>query len=407
MKPLRYILLLCIPVMMLAGCRYLGKEEEKTDVESGKVIDNTSTLEDQNITYSVYLPKAYTGDTAYPAILCFDPQGSGNLPVAMYKDLAEQYGYIIVGSDNSKNGLDGNSAMGVITSMVKEVKKRFSVDTTRLYTMGFSGGARIAVMAAFNPGGIRSVTGSGAGFPNTGSAFPYHFDYLGMAGTSDFNMHEMIMLDKYLDQAQNHHGLILFEGKHGWPPVDVMEKSFIWNDFCAMRNKRTGKDTRKISSFRTEQDSLINRLKEEGDVLTLRRELRNAISFLDQLEDVEGYRKELSDLENSAAYGKAMDAFRKMQERELAEQQKIQQNFFRKDTAWWNQQLSAWDQTISQGKDNDQVLMTRRLQGYLSLVCYMNYTKAREANETNAAAQAMWLYRKVDPEHAAQTENGK
>ena len=34
--------------------------------------------------------------------LCFDAHGKGLLPVELYKDEAEKYGYIVVGSNNSK-----------------------------------------------------------------------------------------------------------------------------------------------------------------------------------------------------------------------------------------------------------------------------------------------------------------
>ncbi|MGE5424332.1 MAG: hypothetical protein ACM3N9_03145, partial [Syntrophothermus sp.] len=259
MKSLKIGLCLFMMISIMAGCTRIGKKENAKDkgIETGKVIDNMTANADQSITYSVYLPKKYNDSIVYPVIIAFDPQGSGNLPVAMYKDLAEKYGYILAGSNNSKNGLDANAIMNAITRMITEVKQRFNVDTTRIYTLGFSGGARVAVIAAFNPGGIISVTGSGAGFPNTGAAFPYPFDYLGIAGTYDFNMHELLMLDDYLDQAQIHHGLLLFNGTHEWPPFDVMEKSFQWNDFSAIRHKRMDKNDQEISNYKSKQDSLL------------------------------------------------------------------------------------------------------------------------------------------------------
>ncbi|HSN50405.1 MAG TPA: hypothetical protein VLR52_04170, partial [Bacteroidales bacterium] len=136
------------------GCSTGSAKKEVMTPEKGKVVDRVECVSDSGFTYSVYLPTSYSGKIRFPVILSFDPHGSGNLPVTLYKDLAEKYGYILTGSDNSRNGQDGNLTMSAIRSLINEVKTRFSVDTNRIYTLGFSGGARVAVMGAFFPGGI-------------------------------------------------------------------------------------------------------------------------------------------------------------------------------------------------------------------------------------------------------------
>ncbi len=373
-------------------------------LEKGKVVDRVECASDPVFTYAVYLPSTYSENSKLPLILAFDPHGSGNLPVTLYKDLAEKYGFILTGSNNSKNGQDGNITMSAIHAMMDEVKSRFSIDTNRIYTMGFSGGARVAVMAAFFPAGIAGVTGSGAGFPNSGSAFPLSFDYLGMAGTSDFNMYEMLQLDEYLDKSATHHALILFDGIHQWPDVEIMENAFLWNDLCAMRKKTLVIQNKEIEVFKKVQDEKIRQANESADPLSLNRELKNMIRFLDQLIDLKTYRQQLDQLEKSGDYRNALALEKKDQEKEMEEQHFLNENFFSKDTTWWKKKLAGWDQVISGGKKKNEVMMTKRLKSYLSLVCYMNYTRALEAREAAASAHAMKIYEMVDPEHAAQTK---
>lgn len=397
------MLLLLLP--LITACDFFSKKDKNEGITPGTVIDATATIADPSMTYSVYLPKSYSDDKKFPVILAFDPHGEGNLPVAMYRELAEKYGYILIGSDNSRNGLDGNAVLGIINAMLKEVKERYSTDTSRIYTLGFSGGARVAVIAALEPGGILSVTGSGAGFPNAGASSAYNFDYLGMAGTYDFNMHELIILDEYLEKTQMQHALILFNGIHEWPPKDVMERSFLWNDLCAMRKGLMKRSDEEIKYFRSLQDSLLYDLREEKDLIGLRRELQNAVSFLDKLADAGEYKKELSLLDASPEYLKSLEEMKKQQAKELEEQHLLQENYFLKDTIWWGDKLKQWEKIISTGGKEEIVI--RRLKSYLSLISYMNYTRAREARDQAAAAQAMWIYEKVDPEHAAQTKNGE
>ena len=111
-----------------------------TPQEKGKVIPEISCLKDPSKSYSLYLPSNYSAEKKYPLILAFDPHGSGNLPVEKYKALAEQYGYILMGSNNSRNSQPINETESIVNSMFEEINTRYSVDTARIYLMGFSGG---------------------------------------------------------------------------------------------------------------------------------------------------------------------------------------------------------------------------------------------------------------------------
>src|SRR5215831_19219414 len=54
--------------------------------------------------YALYLPSAYTPKKRWPIIYIFDPVARGMVPTQIIKDAAEQYGYILATSNNSKNG---------------------------------------------------------------------------------------------------------------------------------------------------------------------------------------------------------------------------------------------------------------------------------------------------------------
>ncbi|MEI6898774.1 MAG: hypothetical protein WCL00_02755, partial [Bacteroidota bacterium] len=222
------------------------KEQEK-----GKVIPNVVCIKDQATSYTLYLPRNYSREKKSPVILIFDPHGSGFLPVEKYKNLAEQYGYILIGSNNSRNGLQMNETENIIFSLFEEIDLRYSIDTSRIYAMGFSGGARIASLIALYRGGIKGVIGCGAGFPATGQPGRFRFDYIGFAGNADFNMNELINLDSELEKSGLRHATKIFDGKHEWPPVDIIELAFLWNECCAMRD---GKITKK--------QEYLNRVKE-------------------------------------------------------------------------------------------------------------------------------------------------
>src|SRR5271169_907677 len=67
-------------------------------LDKGIVIDSVHCSDVPDQVYAVYLPSNYSTAKKWPIIYFFDPHGVGNLPLNLYKDLAEKYGYIIAGT---------------------------------------------------------------------------------------------------------------------------------------------------------------------------------------------------------------------------------------------------------------------------------------------------------------------
>ncbi|HXB07336.1 MAG TPA: hypothetical protein VNW04_09475, partial [Puia sp.] len=89
--------------------------------------------------YALYIP-ARGNPKAMPVVFFFDPHGDGTLPLNKYKTLAEAYGFILVGSNLSKNGNDWPTTENIWNKLYGDVRQRLKIDDRRLYTCGFSGG---------------------------------------------------------------------------------------------------------------------------------------------------------------------------------------------------------------------------------------------------------------------------
>ena len=325
------LLLLFSGVISCASGHSPKNKNLNIEIETGKIVSPVSCLGNPGITYSVYLPKAYTEKRSFPIILAFDPSGIGTQPLTFYSSLAEKYGYIMVGSNDSKNGNSLSQAENIIRSMLQEIRLRFSIDTTRIYAMGFSGGARVSCMAGLYIGGIAGVTGCGAGFPGIDHPGFYKFDYIGFAGLNDFNMNELIKLNEKLSKDGSNHALFLFDGIHEWPAPSLMEKAFQWNECCAMRKHSIPVNEKLIGTVQHEFDSLFVKDKDAGDRLGYHRDLENILSFLKDLSETKSYQQQLSELENSAEYKKEKAKQMKSMEDETLEQQMYSDYFFFKN----------------------------------------------------------------------------
>jgi predicted esterase len=400
-----------LPVVML-GCgpgntRTKGNSVSVIPVEKGKIIPKVACQKDYTISYALYLPKNYTAALKFPLIIAFDPKGSGILPLEKYKDLADKYGYILMGSNDSKNGLDMNTSGVIIDALFNETSGRYSIDSARIYVMGFSGGARIASIIGLYQGGVAGIIGCGAGFPASNQPIRFKPDYISIAGNADFNMNELINLDNQLDEAKFTHASILFNGKHAWPPVEVMENAFIWTEFCSMRKGFIQKNDSMILKFVHLQEKIIRKDKETGDALAEHNHLVNLIRFVDGLNSTEDFKKTLATIENSSSYKLQQKQNQQLIGKEMKEQQALNDNFFLKDIDWWKKKITNYELRITKGKDSSDVRMCKRLKSYLSLLSYMSYNRVLSSNDTVAAKHAMEIYEIVDPENAASTKADK
>jgi predicted peptidase len=72
-----------------------GVGANKETFQIGQIIDNVVCKKDASQHYALYLPSTYTSEKKYPVVYVFDPHGVGKYPIALYKNLAEQYNYMV------------------------------------------------------------------------------------------------------------------------------------------------------------------------------------------------------------------------------------------------------------------------------------------------------------------------
>ena len=155
-----------------------GQLTKNNEIQKGIVVNKVSCKNDTSQSYAIYLPSAYNVANKYPAIFFFDPHAKGNLPLTKYKALAEKYSYILIGSNDSKNGLDWNIITTIIQNLFNSTLGTYSIDAGKIYMGGFSGGARVAgVMGALNPD-IKGIIGCSASFPLTKETQARSFEWI-------------------------------------------------------------------------------------------------------------------------------------------------------------------------------------------------------------------------------------
>lgn len=229
------------------------------DPQAGRINERVVCKNNPDQSYALYLPSSYSPTRAWPLVAAFDPGARGNAPVEHFREAAELYGYIVCGSNNSRNGPLPPSAEAA-RAMLGDVAGRFSIDQKQVYLTGFSGGARAATaIAIWLTGQVAGVIGCGAGMAEgiePSSKLPFAF--YGTVGNEDFNYAEMKELDRILESAGVAHRVEVFEGGHDWAPPDSCLRAVEWMQLQAMKSGRRSRDDAFI-------DRLFNRAQKDAN----------------------------------------------------------------------------------------------------------------------------------------------
>ena len=401
------IIFLALSFSVLISCSTPGQKEKITDASNiltladsfpaGQIISNVFAKNETSLSYSLFLPSGYSSTKKWPLLILFDAQTRGTLPLELYKTVAEHNGFILMCSNDSRNGNPPELTEKIIASMLSEGTTRFSTHNDMIFTGGFSGGARIAALCAMQNQNIKGVIGVSAGFPT--NQFPNRpFRFIGIAGKDDFNYKELIELDNQLLQLNYPHFLFIHNGKHDWCPAELINNAMLLLASDAMRDK-----TIPINKKMLEENKQSN-LEEAKQLMAAHHytDAKIILNFilecnkgLDATDDVS---KELSKLVQSKAFQKQEKELNELLKTENTQLQSFVQSIG-KPINWWQEEVNKIRAKISAVPESEYSYMLKRVLGGVSIQCYMYAQHFVNTSETANAAYIVELYKLVDPEN--------
>ena len=221
-----------------------------TETPKGQIVERLACSDDPNQTYALYLPSNYSPEKKWPVLYAFDPGARGKIPAERFREPAEKYGWIIVASNNSRNG-PMQPSVDAWNAMVKDTHARFAIDDDRVYLAGMSGAARLAIYLASRCRDCAAgVIACSAGFPEGVTPSPaWHFALFSTAGVDDFNLAEVKGIEEPLTKAGIAHRTEVFAGRHEWPPSSVTTEALEWMELQAMKTGKRSRDANLVESI--------------------------------------------------------------------------------------------------------------------------------------------------------------
>ncbi len=367
---------------------------EKDSFEIEKIIENVVCKTDALQSYALYIPAKFKNELL-PVIYFFDPHADGALPLKNYKALADEYGFILIGSNNSKNGNDWSTTSNILNNLFTDTKNRLTFNSDRIYVCGFSGGAKVASYAAIHRSEIKAVIAGGAGLPDETPAGNFNFSFTGIAGKGDMNMTDLVALNNKLDKTQTRHRIIFFDGKHEWSPQSIMSIAFTGLQLDAIKDKLIPKKDSLINIYISNSKKRLNDDIKMNDLIKANEECQLSINMLNGLTDETNWFKEKNaSIVNSAVYKQQQLQQQNLFNIEQSIKATYQQQFQQGDINYWT---STINELKTKAKPNTtEGEMYQRLIAYLSLAFYSISNNLINNNQNDAAQYFIKLYKMAD-----------
>jgi dienelactone hydrolase len=379
-------------------------------IQLGKVTDKVVVQSYPDQSYAAFLPAGYSPDRSWPTVFCFDPRARGRLVIERFVQAAEKHGYIVLCSNNSRNGLTGQAVAQIFTDFWDDAHARFSIDKNRTYAAGFSGGARLATTFASRCRGcLAGVIGAGAGFgADIAPDEKTPFAYFGIVGVDDFNFGEMWELEKRLGQLRAPYRFENFGGGHEWAPQEKIEQAFAWLTLQAMKSGVAPKDEKFIDEQFNVRSAAADQVLSGGHYVDALRAFSSIVRDFQAFRDVKLAANKLEQVSKTAELKKEVSTEEELYRRQLREAGEIRMLWMKPpnpdETVLPRSQatvrLADWRKKKELTVDSRDRRLARRILSHLTVESFETAQASLRNNDYNQALTNLQLAKEIDPKNA-------
>ncbi len=403
----------CFLAIVMSLVSIIGEAQTtvRDELLRGVIVEKVTCLNDNAQSYALYLPTNYTPDKKWAILYAFDPFAQGKVPVEIFRDAAERFGFIIVGSNNSQNNSGLQKLTETITAFWTDSHARFSIDEKRVYATGLSGGARVAnYFAASCRGCVAGVIACGATFtPNFPLDHSLPFSIFGTVGTDDFNYPELVKTFDKLNEIGIANRLDVFDGRHGWLTKDLTFDALEWMNLQAMKSGRMERDKKFIENLLTKQTDKAQGLVQTDHFLEAARIYENIVSDFENISVTKNAAEKLAEIKRQKSYKKLAD-----EEKDLFDEQYrlakriiamsagfLNSSFKRTALQQVTNEVEGWRQKSKASADSNERRLARRVLGQVFVETYETALYVNERQKDYKAMIAnLELTRLINPQNS-------
>jgi predicted esterase len=364
------------------------------ELVAGKISGQVKCRTNPEFSYIYYLPKGFNPNRKYPLILVFDAQARSRMAIERFVYASDNYGYIVAASDHARNGITDINP--IINALWEDVVNRLPVDQSRVYTAGFSGGARIAAAVAIYKGGVKGVIACGAGMPEPGQGISTKFNYIGVVGLGDMNYQELKSLDKALQKNGFVSQLVTHNGGHEWPDNITLSNAVAWQELMAMKLSQIPINDKLVRDYTVFYADSINKLIMNGFNYEAHMLYSYLLRDLDGLYDITDYQKSYEALLKNPLIGQNIALNAKLDTEEHQKQAKILEWFKSANFAGLKNEALGL-QKLALSAQTYKLYQTRRLLGFMGMLSFLYTEKSLNSQNQANFKGYMEVYEILEP----------
>ncbi len=289
-------------VLLTFGIAFFSTAQQFT-FKKGAIVDSVSVKDTVSESFALFLPSSFEPAKKWPIIFVFDMHGRGRQALSMLVRAAEKNKYILAASNNVNDSLSLTENVLVSRRMFNTVVSLFPIQKDRVYTAGFSGGARIASVIPTFISQVKGVISCGSPVANIdvlSSKKPVHF--ISIVGVEDFNYPRVLSVKKRLDVLKFPNQILIFNGGSKWPPSPYLSKAMEYFDLEAMAKNIIPKDSVLIVRSYNESMLAINNLVSENKSVIAYKILDEIVGIYKPFQKVDYLNESIKTLKRSTTY---------------------------------------------------------------------------------------------------------
>lgn len=372
-------------------------------LKKGVIIDSIVVKDSISESYSLFLPSSFETSKKWPVVFVYDMQGRGKKVLRMMVTSAESNGYILAASNNVSDSLPLTKNLLISQRMFNHVFDLLPIKHQRVYTAGFSGGARLASVVPTFIKQVKGVINCGSPIANTEVLSSKNFvHFIGIVGVKDFNYHEMIQSKKTLDLKKISNQILVFEGGHQWPPHQYISTALQYLDLVAMRNKIIPSDSVRIESiYKANLTAVNNLVADDKPVLAYKRisDLIEIYRPLRSIDSLKGNRKVIKRSTNYKSKNRShlgnftKELFKKDDYDYYLQEDVLTYNY--NNLGWWKYQMEELKKNQKSSNELERN-MGIRLEGYLNALIEDNIDNIKLNDPIDEEAlNILWMLKTI------------
>lgn len=360
---------------------------QQVTLKKGMVTDNIIIADSTHKeTFAIYLPTYYSNDKTWPIIFVFDAEGRGKIVTQLFKQTAEDQGYIIAASNNIKQSNELAENVQVSERLIETVRNYFSVDNRFIYTAGLNEGAEAAMALSSISKNTKGVLAIGDYWINTkflkqGSGFAF----VGMINYKDPDYYTLADIANYISKIGYPARIYKFIDDHEYPSADLIYSGI--GEFTLQRIKTDTTSSSLINSEKLFQHDI-----QMADNMRRQLNFYQAYEFLEVMQDKYIDDKSQDIIKDSKKQIRKNKIYKEQRRRHNAASTKenykktqysyylgedlAQINF--ENLGYWNQEIKDLEESQKSGNMAEQE-MGYRLQGHLQNMAEESFTQFSES----------------------------